>query len=344
MKKIGIFVGEENWTFFIEIYKALSDHYETEIYRSKTYNTPLLSGRLNRWAFKHRIQSMLRRNDICFFEWASELLAHASHMPKCSAIVTRLHSFELYGWAPKINWNLVDKVILVSRAKQRQFADLYPDQRHKTVVVYNGRSLIDFKPPFQREFGFKLGMLCDIKPRKRIYDIILNIYELIQKGYNAYLCIGGNPAGLDDMIYAAAINELVDRLGLQDRVSLEGYVENASAWLQEIDIYISNSYWEGQQVALLEAMATGCYCLSHAWSGAEEMLPPDYLYTTNAELKQKIIEYSEMPNEEKQEHQVRLRAIACKNFDIDQTQTRIRNIIDTLDIEKVPGMQINKKF
>jgi hypothetical protein len=135
MKKIGVFVGEEMWTFFNEIYNDLNARYQTEVYKEKIYNTPLLYGRLNRWVFNRQLRSMLRRNDICFFEWASELLMHASHMPKQCAIVTRLHSFELYEWAPKINWDAVDKITLISHAMQRQFVAVYPDLQHLFLLL-----------------------------------------------------------------------------------------------------------------------------------------------------------------------------------------------------------------
>jgi len=355
MKKIGVFVGEEMWTFFNEIYDDLNAHYETEIYKKKIHNTPLLYGRLNRWVFNRQLRSMLRRNGICFFEWASELLAAASKMPKNCAIVTRLHSFELHEWAPKINWDAVDKIILISNAMQRQFVTLYPEQAHKTEVVYNGRSLDAFSPPAQKDFDpfdlsastsaslstrlktgfaqdkFRLGMLCHIKPIKRIYEVILMLYELRRQGYNAALYIAGEAQSAGDMRYQAAIHRLVEELELNDAVIFDGFVTDAPGWLQGIDIFISNSFWEGQQVALLEAMACGRYCLSHAWAGAEELLPPENLYVTETELQQKIIDYYEMPLAEKQSRQAQLRTVACEKFDIERTKADIRQIIDAME-------------
>jgi glycosyltransferase involved in cell wall biosynthesis len=83
-------------------------------------------------------------------------------------------------------------------------------------------------------------------------------------------------------------------------------------------------------VALLEAMASGCYCLSHFWSGADEMLPPENLYVTDADLQKKLIEYAQLTDAEKAASQTLLRDIACEKFDIEQTKTRIRQVIDQL--------------
>jgi glycosyltransferase involved in cell wall biosynthesis len=327
--RIGFFVGEDNWAFFSEIFSDLSNHYQTEVFKRKIYNTPLLYGRLNRWAFSRNIQVLLNRNDICFFEWASELLAMASQMPKTCKIVTRLHSFELYQWAPKINWDVVDKVILVSQAMRDKFVDLYPDHIHKTEVVYNGISLERFKPPVQRKFAFNLGMLCNINPVKRIYEVILMFYNLIEQGYDAHLYIAGRPT--DDFRYAVSVCRLVEKLNLQNCVIFNGHVADTPAWLEQIDIFISNSYWEGQPVALLEAMATGCYCLSHHWDGAEEVLPQENLYLTEAELLRKIIEYSAKSDSEKRNCRTNLRALAHEKFDIQQAKRQIRKIIEAVD-------------
>jgi glycosyltransferase involved in cell wall biosynthesis len=330
MTKLGVLVGEdENWTFFKEIFEDLDSLYPTQVYKGRTYNLPLLSGRLNRWAFHEGIRSILHDNDICFFEWASELLMYASQMSKHCPIVTRLHSFELYDWAPKINWDHVDRVILVSEAMRQKFIDLYPDHAHKTRVIYNGKPLDKFKPPSQRIFNFNLGMLCNIHPVKRVYEVVLMLYNLKQQGYEACLHIAGKPHG--DLRYVVAVHRLVEKLNLRDDVIFYDYVATPQAWLEKIDIFISNSYWEGHQVALVEAMATSCYCLSHFWDGAEEVVPPENLYATEVELEQKIIEYANQPEQEKRQHQVQMRAIACEKFDINQTISQIRQVVEEVN-------------
>ena len=77
MNRLGVFIGE-NWLYFEDICADLQRHYTVQPHEHKTPNVPLLYGRLNRWAYKSGIRSMLRRNDVCFFEFASELLIGAS--------------------------------------------------------------------------------------------------------------------------------------------------------------------------------------------------------------------------------------------------------------------------
>jgi len=330
VKEIGIFVGENGkWSFFRDIYADLNLHYTTHVFEEKSYKTPFFAERVNRWAYNHRMNSMLQQRDLCFFEWASELLAPASHLPKKSAIITRMHAYELYVWAPKINWAHVDKVICVSQHMKQKFSELYPSHAQKAEVIYNGVALERFKPPTQRTGTLHLGMLCHIHPVKRIYEAILMVYGLKQQGYTPHLFIGGGrwPGGYFDDYYVAT-QRLIEKLGLQADVTLDGPVEDTPAWLQKIDLFISNSYWEGLQVALLEALAAGCYCLAHGWDGAEEVIPAANLYMTDAELQQKIIEFFNLPAVVKSERHAEMRAIACEKFDAERQKTAIRRLIE----------------
>ena len=328
MHQIGIFVGEHGkWAFLHDIYADISARYKTVIFKETAYKTPLFSGRINRWATERLMRTILRESNVSFFDWASELLVPASHLPKTGAIITRLHSYELYVWAPKVNWDHVDKVILVSQHMHRKFIELYPNHAHKAEVVDNGVVLDKFTPPAQRDFKLRLGMLCNIHPVKRIYETILSIYGLKQQGYQPHLTIAGGrwaDGYFDD--YLVSIQRLIEKLGLQNDVALVGFVKDTAAWLQTIDLFISNSYWEGQQVALVEAMAAGCYCLAHNCDGAEEVVPAEQLFLTDAELQQKVIEYANLPVAIKQQRHDQMRAIACSKFDAEDQKAAIRRI------------------
>lgn len=331
MKKLGIFVGERGlWTFFKEIHEDFANHYDTRVFTPKEYHLPLLSGPMNRWAFHSGIRSILKWSDACFFEWASELLAIASHMPKYTPVVARLHSFELADWVHKINWDHVDKIVFVSQAIRSKFVARYPKYTDRTVLVHNGVEVEKFRP-VQRKFDFSLGMLCAINPIKRVYEAILTVKELRDLGYEATLHVAGGPMnGNPYSRYNVAVRRLVEKLDLHDSVKFYEQISNASAWLQNIDVFISNSYWEGLQTALLEAMASKCYCLAHYWDGAEEALPPDNIYITDNDLKQKLIAYSKLSDEEQGKRKDALGQIVRKKFNLNDKKAMLREVINGL--------------
>jgi glycosyltransferase involved in cell wall biosynthesis len=339
-KKVGVLVGEGgNWRFFDDTFAYLGRYYETRVYIDKVYATPLLYGRLNRWAMRHRIRSLLRGTDLCFFEWASELLAAATQMPKSCPIVTRLHAFELAAWSSRINWDRVDKVIVVSEAMARRFAARYPHCADKLRVVHNGVSLQRFNPSGRKRSGLELGMLCAIVPVKRVYEAILMLDGLRREdGLAARLHIGGGWSGdWQSEEYYEVLRRLTRRLGLDEDVVFHGYVSDTPRWFRNIDVFISNAYREGQQVALVEAMAAGCCCFSHTWDGAEEVLPGECLYTSEAELRTRITAYARLSEEEQGRCGARMRAIAEARFGIETTNTKIRAVIDEALAERESG-------
>lgn len=327
--KLGLVVDNQ-WTFMSDLLANWQMQYETEVFSHRDINLPfhLLQGRINQWRLKRSLKRFLHRNEVVFFEWAGPLLVVTSRLKTSASIVVRLHSFELYAYAPKIRWETVEKIILVSYAMQRRFCNLYPDMAEKTSVVYYGKPLEKFQ--FQeREFSGVIGMLCNLLPIKRVYEVILALYELNRMGLRLFLRLAGSPGDTPAaQRYYAAMQRLVSTLRLQDQILFEGYVSNPADFLSQIDIFISNSYWEGQQNALLEAMATGCYCISHFWDGAEEVLPPENLFISDKEMCHKIVTYCELPNNQKGIHRERMRAVAEEKFDIRNISAAICAILE----------------
>jgi glycosyltransferase involved in cell wall biosynthesis len=325
--RLGIAI-QETWGFFEEIYADLASHYETNLFRRRIWKFPIFHTRINRYIFHRDLQHFMQENDVVLFEWASELLAVATRLPKSCGIVTRLHRYEMYGWVNRINWDAVDKIIVVSQAKKKEFIARYPNQESKLVVSSPSISLEKFTPSSKKYSG-DIGTLCHLSPRKRVYELILTLYELLQSGGDFHLHIGGSPEPSNEDYYHA-LQYLVDELELREKVTFYGNVTDPKNWYSNIDIFISNSYSEGLQVALMEAMASGCYCLSHRWDGVNEMLPGNHLYYSERELVQKIINYSESPGADKQAMRRSMREIACEKFDINQTKAQFRQAIEAV--------------
>jgi anti-sigma regulatory factor (Ser/Thr protein kinase) len=140
---------------------------------------------------------------------------------------------------------------------KKHFSERYPAEADKTTVVYNGVSLDKFKPAL-RTGELSIGMLGSIIPRKRVYEAILTFSRLRRQGLRATFHLGGggiHGPGYDE--YYVACRRLVQKLELCDCVHFHEHVSDTADWLRSIDVFISNSYWEGQQVALLEALASG---------------------------------------------------------------------------------------
>jgi len=77
-------------------------------------------------------------------------------------------------------------------------------------------------------------------------------------------------------------------------------------------------------------MASGRFVLSHRWAGAEEMLPEEYLYYTNRELQQKIMEYCNLTTEGKISRLNFLRERVMEKFNVHKTKVDIRRVFEEL--------------
>lgn len=323
--RLGIAI-QETWGFFNEIYKDFQNRYDVQTFSRRFWRLPIFYSRINDSLYLYDLKKFMASHDVVFFEWASELLVIASRLPKVCGIVTRLHRYEMYQWADKVNWDVVDKVIVVSNAKKVEFIAKFPSQAGKVVVSGPSTSLNKFMPQ-PKPFNGDIGILCHLTPRKRVYELILVFYELLQQKKDLHLHIGGgmDPA-FEDYFYA--LKSVVVDLGIQEKVTFYGNVDDTCNWYHKIDIFISNSYSEGLQVAPMEAMASGCYCLSHHWRGADELLPQEYLYFTDSELKKKILRYVDMNEFEKNDQKKYMRSIAEDRFDIAQTIKVIAQAVD----------------
>ncbi|HET7010121.1 MAG TPA: glycosyltransferase family 4 protein [Anaerolineales bacterium] len=323
--KLGI-VNEETWAFFTEVHAELSAHHATRLFEPRQPRLPVFRERTSRFLAEQDLQTFLRQNDVVFFEWASERLAQATRLSKQCGIVTRLHRYELYQWADDIRWGAVDRLILVSEAKRREFAARFPDQAAKIVVIPEAISLKKFQPA-GRPFGKALGILCHLSPRKRVYELILAFDELRRRRPGFHLHIGGGPHPRFPE-YPQALRALVDRLGLSDNVTFHGKVARPEEWYPSMDIFISNSYSEGLQVAPMEAIASGCYALSHAWDGADELLPSEDIFFGERDFITKVLAYADLDGPARVEKRSRQLAIVQARFDVDRTKVRIREVVE----------------
>ena len=121
---------------------------------------------------------------------------------------------------------------------------------------------------------------------------------------------------------------LVRRLDLEGNVTFYGNVSETEAWHKRIDIFISNSYSEGLQVSPMEAIGSGCYCLSHGWDGADELLPLGDIYFTDKELINKVLTYADSSSQERLSKREAQLAVVRENFDINQIKVQIRRLVE----------------
>jgi len=326
--KLGVVIDGSD-QFIREILKDWKSRYEIEIFTYDELKLKYFEGRINHRRLNFALQKLLNKNDVVFFEWGGSLLIEASRLTTSTKIITRIQGWELWEFAPRVQWNSINQVIFLNAPMKNHFCDYFPEAADKAIVVPNIVRMDVFQPDYNNHGGV-IGMLGRIIPIKRVYEAVLAIYELRSRGFNFSLRLGGipNELGADNIRYYISLKHLVDKLNLQECVQFDGYVEHPEQFLKQIDIFLSHSFFESQHVALSEAMASGCFCLGHAWDGIEDILPAENIYFSNDELIRKVIEYWNQPEGDQLRRRTQLRDISAHKYDYNTICQKLQEIIE----------------
>lgn len=151
------------------------------------------------------------------------------------------------------------KIIAVTeqiRDMLRGVSILNPDN---IVVIANGVDTNIFKPVdrvikhFEQDQKIKIGCLGNVRKAKNYPLAIKVLAHLVSLGRNVELFIAGdNTNKLTEDCRALAIE-----CGVSERVHFIGFINNASEYLNSLDIYLLSSSSEGHPLALTQAMACG---------------------------------------------------------------------------------------
>lgn len=68
------------------------------------------------------------------------------------------------------------------------------------------------------------------------------------------------------------VAQALSAAGLSERVKMLGWQSDPVRALQAFDVYVLSSHWEGLPITLLEAMASGCCCISTDVDGCSDAL------------------------------------------------------------------------
>ena len=110
-------------------------------------------------------------------------------------------------------------------------------------------------------------MITRLVSVKRVDHAIRAWQKVVQSLPEARLDIYGDGPEKDQL------QELIGSLGLEGKVTLHGYLENAREQARTAICHILTSSYEGQSLAIAEAMALGCPSISYEISyGPPEMI------------------------------------------------------------------------
>ncbi len=251
---------------------------------------------------KQEIETCIHWADTVWLEWANELAIELTQHSNCldgKRVLCRLHSYEAFnGYADKIVWEKISDLIFVAEHIKNIVVQQVPNllDRVNVHVVPNGVNLDRF-PFTERSRGTTLAYLGNINYKKGPMLLLHAFRELVRTDGNYQLHIAGN---FQDPRYAFYFSQMMREMGLEEKISVEGWVNDVPAWLEDKQYIVCTSVLEGHPVGLMEAMACGIKPLIHNYVGARGSYPSKYLWNTIPEFVRMATENEYRPGEYRQ--------------------------------------------
>lgn len=231
----------------------------------------------------YKISKICRKNKI------NILHAHSAHSLSIAIMVKYFYtSVKLIGvrrvdfsvnknFLSKLKYNSkkIDKIICISEFIKKV---LIKDgiNADKLITVRSGVDInkfndIELPKNFREKLCVRsdevlLGSVAAFAGHKDIPNLIRAFKIVSEKLNNVKLCLVGD-GKLND-----TIKQLIDELGLSDKVILTGYQQNVGEYLKSFDIFVLSSKKEGLGTSIIDALAVGLPVVATRAGGIPELI------------------------------------------------------------------------
>ncbi len=169
----------------------------------------------------------------------------------------------------RITYGFANKVIGISQAVVDKIVELGEVKLEKAVVVHNPVAIkdisISIKQSDEKELIFisvsRLVAIKNLDHMIKSFRFVLNHTDIPLKLH----IVGDGPE-------KSSLTELVNTLGIADKVIFFGFQENINNFLGKADVYLLPSFSEGFSIALVEAMLARLTCIATNVGGPVEIV------------------------------------------------------------------------
>ncbi|MGV0361500.1 hypothetical protein ACUY2X_05305 [Corynebacterium minutissimum] len=249
--------------------------------------SPEFEVRLDKWSTLHTHDEPTSKElaewaDVVFCEWAGPSLAwYSQNIPQNTALVSRLHRFELNGpWMSKVDWAQVNSIVFVSEWVKRQAMAKFGLQNVDSVVIPNTIDVQDFDRPKSPGAQYTLGLVGMVPFLKRpdraleLLEDLLKVdcrYTLRIKGRMPweYPHVWSNP--LEKQLYLDFFEKIAANELLKRNVVFDGFSADIASWNRGVGFILSPSELESFHLAPAEGMAGGAVPLFWEREGVREV-------------------------------------------------------------------------
>lgn len=171
--------------------------------------------------------------------------------------------------------NKMDKIVCVSNGSKNSVLNMHPHLEEKIQVIYNPIDKEEIIRKSNEKIDFvkqKITLICvgRLEQIKGHYILIQAHKELIDEGIEHELIIIGEGS------LHKEIEELIEKLNINNSVKLLGFLSNPYPYIKTADIFVLPSFYEGFSLAIAEALILGKPVIATKCVGPIEILENEY--------------------------------------------------------------------
>jgi len=157
----------------------------------------------------------------------------------------------------KLTYALADSIIAVSGGVKEDLVENYGVNTDKVIVIENPVNINDVKAragqatPLPCGFDKSKKLLISVgrlAPQKGYFDMLEVFARIRQRISSKLIILGEGPL-------RKSLENKCRELALEEDVCMPGFVDNPWSQIQQADVYLSTSHWEGFSLSYIEAMA-----------------------------------------------------------------------------------------
>ena len=167
---------------------------------------------------------------------------------------------------------ILDSTVAISKAVEQEI--LARENRKRVITIYNAVDLDKFKKStkvFDKN-NVMVGNVARFYPQKKGQDILVRAIKKIndKEGYEVTCKFAGEVFKEQDHDYERIV-EYISENSLENKIIMCGGVDNIPAFLNQLDLFVLPSRYEGFGIALIEALAMGIPVVASDIDGPKEI-------------------------------------------------------------------------